>query len=263
MKQIIWLLVCCTVVIATCVEAETLNNEGVIQIQKLGLGDSVIVEKIKVSTCQFDTGIEALKKLKDAGLSDAVIQAMIAVSRTATVAVGDPTDPKAPHEPGIWLSQEVNGKITMNRLLPCTPGHSGGWNAKIRAILSGTHASLQVKAGQPVFYYYFRTEKYGMEQPFSATSPNDIALCRMEVQTDDNHNRRRLVVGKNGFFGDKKERTTDSSISVTSEEVGAGIYRVQPQSELTTGEYAFISMPDMSENTLKHGSPKIFDFGVK
>src|ERR1035438_666154 len=109
MKRILRLMSCLLLVTRTVATAEALNNGSVIQLHKLGLGDSTIVAKIKASTCQFDTSVDALKTLKDAGLSDEIIQAMLLVSTSpapapvpapVAAAPGDPNDPKAAHASG-------------------------------------------------------------------------------------------------------------------------------------------------------------------
>jgi len=56
--------------------SEVLTNEEVIRMTVVKLPDSVIVTKIKNSTCKFDISTDGLIKLKQAGVSDAVIQAM-------------------------------------------------------------------------------------------------------------------------------------------------------------------------------------------
>ena len=56
--------------------SEVLTNEEVIRMTVAKLPDSVIVTKIKNSTCKFDISTDGLIKLKQAGVSDAVIQAM-------------------------------------------------------------------------------------------------------------------------------------------------------------------------------------------
>ena len=43
---------------------EVLNNASITEMKSLGLGDDVIVGKVKSSTCNFDTSIAALKQLK-------------------------------------------------------------------------------------------------------------------------------------------------------------------------------------------------------
>jgi hypothetical protein len=56
--------------------SEVLTNEEVIRMTVAKLPDIVIVTKIKNSTCKFDISTDGLIKLKQAGVSDAVIQAM-------------------------------------------------------------------------------------------------------------------------------------------------------------------------------------------
>src|SRR5437870_3804365 len=48
---------------------EKLTNASIIELQGLGLGDGVIIEKIKSTKCDFDTSIAGLKQLKEAKIS--------------------------------------------------------------------------------------------------------------------------------------------------------------------------------------------------
>jgi tetratricopeptide (TPR) repeat protein len=54
-----------------------LTNDDIIKLVKAKLPDSIIVAKIKSSGCDFVTDADALIKLKQAGVSDAVLQAMV------------------------------------------------------------------------------------------------------------------------------------------------------------------------------------------
>lgn len=54
-----------------------LQNQDIIKLVQSKVPDSVIIMKIKSSACAFDTGTDALVKLKQAGVSDAVLQAMV------------------------------------------------------------------------------------------------------------------------------------------------------------------------------------------
>jgi hypothetical protein len=63
--------------------ADVLDNEAVIQLKQLGLGDGVIIEKIKTSHSAFDVTVNGLKQLKAAGLSDDVITAMLSTKSTS------------------------------------------------------------------------------------------------------------------------------------------------------------------------------------
>jgi len=70
----------CIVAIAQQKSDETvLTNDGIIELVKAGLSESIILTKIKNSKSEFDTSSSALVKLKESGLSDNIIMAMIEV----------------------------------------------------------------------------------------------------------------------------------------------------------------------------------------
>jgi len=74
----------------------TLTNSGVMRMSKAHLGDGIIISKIKASACNFDTSVDALVKLKEAGVSDPVIQAMQDAS---------PPDGNPANVSGHWISK--------------------------------------------------------------------------------------------------------------------------------------------------------------
>jgi hypothetical protein len=51
-----------------------LTNQDVIRMVKAGLGDDLIIGKIRTSPCQFDTSVEAMLQLKGDGVSENVIR---------------------------------------------------------------------------------------------------------------------------------------------------------------------------------------------
>ena len=55
----------------------TLTNTDIVQMQRAGLSEEVILSKISSSPADFRTGTQDLIGLKDAGVSDAVINAMV------------------------------------------------------------------------------------------------------------------------------------------------------------------------------------------
>jgi len=56
---------------------EALTNSDVISMVKAGIGAEIIVAKIKNAPCSFDTSPAAVKELKDAGVPDNVVLAMV------------------------------------------------------------------------------------------------------------------------------------------------------------------------------------------
>jgi len=54
-----------------------LTNDDIIKLVQAKLPDSIVIAKIKSSSCDFDTTAAGLIKLKQAGISDSVLQAMV------------------------------------------------------------------------------------------------------------------------------------------------------------------------------------------
>jgi hypothetical protein len=57
--------------------APALTNDDIIKLVQAKLADSLIITKIKSSDCAFDTSTDRLVRLKQAGVSDAVLQVMV------------------------------------------------------------------------------------------------------------------------------------------------------------------------------------------
>ncbi|MGI8670544.1 MAG: hypothetical protein ACR2J3_11995 [Aridibacter sp.] len=56
---------------------ENLTNEKIIEMVKSGFSEQIVVAKIKSSRNSFDTSTTAIKQLKDAGVSNAIILAVV------------------------------------------------------------------------------------------------------------------------------------------------------------------------------------------
>lgn len=75
-------------------QAAVLTNADVLMMLKMGLSSEVVIAKIKVSNCSFDTSPGALQELKKANASDALIMAMMtASSPTAGAGAATPAQP--------------------------------------------------------------------------------------------------------------------------------------------------------------------------
>lgn len=71
-------------------KATPLTNQDVVDLVKTGLSPDIIVAKIRTSTNQFDTSTAALKGLKDSGVPDSVIVAMVDPSNKPAVPADAP-----------------------------------------------------------------------------------------------------------------------------------------------------------------------------
>jgi len=82
-----------TVLALTAGRAEAVTIRDIIELSKAGLGDSVLLALIEVDRSVFAIDAATIKKLKDAGVSEVVIVAMIRSGRET------PEPPPAPIEP--------------------------------------------------------------------------------------------------------------------------------------------------------------------
>ena len=82
---LLWLPVIVWLCIVSASAADVLTNDVVVAMVKAGLGDEVVIGKIKISQNQFDLSTQALLRLKEDGVGPAVIKAMVETAACHTV----------------------------------------------------------------------------------------------------------------------------------------------------------------------------------
>jgi hypothetical protein len=251
-------------------EDEVLNNASIIALQKLNLGDAVVIEKIKTSKCDFDTSIKGLTGLKEGNVSSAVIQAMLATKSTASplsaapAISGDVNNPLAMHPGGVWVLQELNGRKTMTRVeyfRPIMQNAVRGYNPwtgvshEQFVYLPGPKSKLELSDRRPVFYFYFVTGQQlstqgGSYEFLNAQSPDEFMLTRFQIR----EGQRQLSVSRgNAWY---QSRGINKGIrGFESEKVADGIYKITFKKDLANGEYAFSSANGQ-------GYGQCFPFGI-
>lgn len=258
--------------------AEVLTNENVVTMVRAGLPPSLIVAKIRASKTNFNTNTQELINLQSARVPTEIINAMVEASThasatTASVGAGDaskgdPNDPSAAHEAGIYLYTERDGQRKMIQLEPSISKQqkTGGFFAsamtygiakiKFKAALSGANAAMQLNTPRPVFYFYFEVKGAGLSTSnYYATNPNEFVL----VQFNAKSNTREVTVSQANAFGAQSGAMDKSSRAFTYEKIAPGVYKVTPQADLAEGEYGFYNAAGAGPS----GGAKIFDFGIK
>lgn len=278
--RILTLIITLGVAIASA--QQTLTNDDVLKMSESKLGDGVILAKIKSSVCKFDTSTEALVKLKEAGVSDAVMQAMAEVTSAAPAAApavgapANPNDPLTEHDPGIYLLQKTKDGDKLVGLEPTaySQGKSGGVLAsamtygvhkmKWKAVVRGKSAGIRVTEAKPTFYFYFErkvgTLSYSL--PWMTwfgglSSPNQFTLARFDRKS----NERELIVGEFGTFGTSTGTRGKDVIELDLEKLQPGIYKVVPRTDIVPGEYCFFYTGQ--NQMMGMGGGSLFDFGVE
>lgn len=274
-----------TASLPTFAQEETMTNEEVISLAKAGLNNSIIIDKIRTSKTNFDVSTNSLITLKKAGVSDAVVAAMLeaksgksangtgsAMSNSNGAAGGDPNDPMAKHSYGIYLFEERDGARKMTQLAPNVSSQNrtgGGLTAsvtpfglgkiKTKANLPGTTANLQIKESRPTFYFYLDPSSGGLNTASGVPSvPSEFVLIRFNVRSDN----REVTIAKSNAWGGKGGLSDEYVVQFNAESMGNGIYKISPAIDLKKGEYAFYLVNSGNSNANAAVGSKFFDFGV-
>jgi hypothetical protein len=286
----------------TCVRAaqdagdEVLTNESIAAMTKGGLSPSVIVLKVRASKTDFDVDSAELIRLKQEGVADEVIAAMLEASGATATASATPSErtrlrrtqpasgpappdpayvPAPPPESGIYLAKGTGSETELVLLEPSVfiqSKETGVWKqrltygiAKVRykAVLLGAQARLQVDTRRPVFYFYFDVTSVGLSSAGTVwgptTSANEFVLAKM----DRKKSSRELAVGEHGDYTGTQHGVSEKAMKpFKSERLAPGVYRVTVESDLPDGEYCFF-YAGTAAAAGAGGGPKLFDFTVK
>ena len=272
-----------------------MTNADVVKLVKAGFDDDLVVAVIRETKKRdFALDAAALVTLKNAGVSDRVIQVMLrpdastrtltsveSQERTASPSASARHDAPQPLsvrrtslQPGIYYAP--NG--TEEGLVELEPtvfsqGKSSFWKtgltygiakSTMKAVIPGNRARQRIRKGQAVFYFVFAqtSSDPGSSGGFAgwlatATSPNEFILADMDVKT----NSRELTMGEfNAFESSSGARATDV-VPTEIDKLGPGFYRVRTSEVLEGGEFCFFYAAGVT--TFGQGVVgKLFDFGV-
>ncbi len=249
---------------------ETLNNQSVLDLVRLGLSEQIILSKIKASSNDYDMSINQLLALKEAGATDAIVAAMLDADTDESKKVYDLNDYHSPHRPGIYYYNTANELV---ELLPSVTTESKTRNAlgahfsygiaKMKMVSQVPGLDARTQFGTvPKFYFYFNQQDAAFDQQMagvyafaSATSPNEFQLARM----DERKGTRELLVGSMNGFTQESGLDEKQMRTFTMKQVVPGIFEVE-FSRPEQGEYCFVysgSAPGYG------GQQKVYDFGIQ
>jgi hypothetical protein len=213
------------------------DNARIMEMTHKGLGDDVIIARIKASPTKFDLSDDDLAALKKAGVSDAVVAAMIQSTQLAVAKVkidGNPVELRVIGE------QKVGGRL----------GHTltmGIESVKNKAYLQGQHASV-IASRNPVVE---------IELPANENIDNYVV-----VLMDDKGDRREIEMGSaGGTVGEKVGIRADRIVRTSAAPLGGRRFRITSVKELKKGEYILYSVgsADFPHGVYGQG----FDFSVQ
>jgi len=280
---------------------EPLTNGDITQLHEAGLPPAVIIAKIRASEHEFDTSVEALVALAEAGIPDEVIAEMtnpqmspeengsgssqavhsgtLTVGHKATVqpnAPGQFNDPRCPN-PGVFVETEDGGVSELDASAYSGAKTSGRLKSaltygivsvKSKAMIQGLQSHNKIPNRKPVFYFCFEETETGLSYETSgATTPSQFLLVKLNPK--EKENARLLVTGKiNAYTGGYAGPPAKFRVDFTFEKIAPGIYQVTP-STLEPGEYCFFYTGSASATVVttyglfnSNGGGKVFDFSI-
>ena len=230
---------------------EVLTNDSVVQMVKAGLPEAVVIAKIKSTATKFDLKTDSLVNLKKAGVSDKVLEAMVAAGSGSPTTGAMPTAPAPAVAAGALKNQDVIYQLVGDRYVEMfatsanLETNMAFFQSKSEVVLEGRKAQYRTTEKRPVF--------------LSTYSSTDAPLVRLKP--GDAHNDRNLKIGSGAFmpFGGTQKMgvRNEDKIAISIERDPRGFYRVTPAAPLPPGEYGFILATGFGA-----GSGKVYDFGV-
>lgn len=261
-----------------------LTNGDVIAMASVGLTDDVIIDAIHAAEAtDFDTSVSALKDLKAANVSDAVIRAMINPRPAANTgapagsptgpATADPNDPNSPHDPGIYMYSKSRDGLRLVMLEPTVyqGSKSGGAftsamtygiaKIKWKAVVQGAHADVKSSDTGMQFYFYFQESNGGPSHASfgGETAPNEFTLLKFEEKRDS----RETVVMAVNAYGSSSGTDQKATIGFSFTKLRPGVYKVVPNAPLRPGEYCFLRSSGAGVyGAAAGGANRLFAFSV-
>lgn len=244
-------------------KSDALTNKSIVDLQKAGLGDEIILTKIAQSKCAFDLSTDGLIDLKSKGVSADVIKAMMNKSESETGGGSSATAAGA-------TKTQVKSNGAANT------------NAIARAVELMNHVYVLQKGDQSVkplekSMAGKRTRNYGFKgvqvlQVDGANSGVSLATGDVEyflINTGGALPEVNLYILKSG----KGKREVESmsvgtfegaktgekhQVPVNISKLDNGVYKILPGKTLEKGEYFFTTKPEATATSFD-----VYTFGVK
>jgi tetratricopeptide (TPR) repeat protein len=167
----LWLAATFLLMLPNALLAEVLNNDAVVTMVKSGLGEAIILEKVKISQGQYDLSVQGLVRLKESGVSEAIIKAMMeAAPPPAGPGTPSPQAVEQRTQDAISLYRQgkaIEAEAAFDRLLAEQPGDANLKVWKSLAILEQAHAK---KDAEESGYKPLVVKAYTILQPLGRTN---------------------------------------------------------------------------------------------
>ncbi len=254
---------------------EVIDNNKLIELTKLKMGDELLISFIKSSPTNFKCNMADILQLKKENVSENVLIEIMKTCNSAKSSKEDENNVNNPlysHPSGVYTYEDGNdgGKLKKLYATVVSNEKSGGAgqhfaqsfsygfaksSAKVQ--INGQSANVKTHQGSEFYFYFEIDEKPSMANWWFSkeTSPNEFTLIKMKQRK----NNREFSKGKSDAYTYQTGIDEDQKIQFSFEEIKPGIFKVKPKTTLKDGEYCFIYSSSVPS---QYSNDKVFDFTV-
>ncbi len=268
--------VCAVLFLVLCpflVAQTTLTNDSIIKMVKAQLSDDVIVTTVNASPGAYDTSPDALIALKQAGVSNKVIDAILAKSSAAAPAPASSdsaTPESAPSAPDASAPSAPLPFPGIDNIGAYYKDSGGNWQplpSEVVIFQSGGLVKHVASAG--LMKEDLNGLVGGMRSRLVVTTPITFILHVPQGRAARDYELVRLhVVGNNRQFQSVSGGLNQTSGSIRDEidfsstQIGPSAYQVVLNNGLGDGEFGFLEPQDTTSPKTPASSGKIFTFAI-
>jgi hypothetical protein len=230
---------------------QTLKNDNVVTMTKAGIDEATIVKLIEGGGTEFDTSPDALIALKNAGVGNRVIDAMLSAERPKAGTSLNGLYPQ-PEELGVYVNvrerlvplkiEIINWRSggAIKQLLTMNRGH-------INALINKPMSALRLESSpKPEFIIYCP----------EGASAEEYQLLRLWEKKD----RREFRLTTGGVIHASSGADMNAT-KVDIDRLAPRFYRVTPSYPLQKGEYGFLP-PGAAASASAASAGKIYTFAI-
>jgi len=259
--------VCAVLFLVFCpflIAQHALNNDSVIKMVKAQLSDDVIVATINASSGAYDTSPDGLIALKQAGVSDKVIAAIVAKSTASAPDSAAPSAPASP-EPAAPLPPSVEN---LGAYYKDSGGNFQPLPSEVVIFQSGGMVKRVASAG--LMKEDLNGLVGGMRSRLVVSTPVTFILHVPQGRTASDYELVRLhIVGNNRQFQSvagglihESSSSLRDEIDFLSKQIGPSAYQIVLGSEIGEGEFGFLEPQDTASSKTPPSSGQIFTLAI-
>jgi len=244
---------------ASAEKKEIVTNAMVIELMKAKLDEAVIVQKIQGSNTKFDLSVDGLIQLKKAGVSDSIIQSMITAGTDANPNPGSHLNNSMSgilsNDAGDVFIKENGKLVEMEYIAGITKNLTSVFlllntATRFAIIADGARASFRASSSNPSFLVKIH--------------PSQMSIVKFDFDTYQKK-KVRYVVRAGELFQTTGGAGGPgvSNIDFNFKRVKGKVYKITLKNPLEKGEYGIIAPLASSKGLWAASSTyKIYEFGI-